>query len=470
MIDTSPIGIRALIRSGESSSVEFKKNLVSGSILRPIFTAFLNQGEGVVLFGVTGAGEIVGLSQTAASEAPDLVRRSLAPIVSPSRLLIDTVELDGKTIVYAALRDARLTPAYVQARYRSARWGQFFLQLTCIYGILSAAWWLGGSLTVVRRGLFSFLYGYSLQASLENLAVLLTGLTALFALLFNGSSYRLLPLDVLASPLTLYMDLIKGVLRSSSATKEALSEEEAQAVSIDPSLTVGWGDVEGRITPETPVSATDSERQTGQLTSIPSADQSPSIPNINDQSVKVEELLESVMLRSTALADRFERKTSTYMYMGVGLGILGLCIWFWRTAPSPTPTATNLPTREQLYAFIGSILPRVTILLFIELLAGFFLRQYRIGMEDFKFFFGVETKARLRSIAYAILLKNGEKDPLRELAVDLYKDIGPSPLREGETTASLEAAKSERNMTLETIHIFSEALKQVAAKGKVKEK
>ena len=42
-----------------------------------------------------------------------------------------------------------------------------------------------------------------------------------------------------------------------------------------------------------------------------------------------------------------------------------------------------------LTEFIETAIPRVTILIFIELLAGFFLRQYRIGVEDFKYFFEI---------------------------------------------------------------------------------
>ena len=59
---------------------------------------------------------------------------------------------------------------------------------------------------------------------------------------------------------------------------------------------------------------------------------------------------------------------------------MGFWYWSFKNALSKPMGLTE---------FIETAIPRVTILIFIELLAGFFLRQYRIGVEDFKYFFEI---------------------------------------------------------------------------------
>ena len=86
------------------------------------------------------------------------------------------------------------------------------------------------------------------------------------------------------------------------------------------------------------------------------------------------------------------------------------------------------------------MLPRVTILLFIELMAGFFLRQYRVAMEEYRYFErNHRTKERIYA-SYLIRRERGTEKDLIELANRLLDDTS-EVLKEGETTPILEAQR-----------------------------
>jgi hypothetical protein len=120
---------------------------------------------------------------------------------------------------------------------------------------------------------------------------------------------------------------------------------------------------------------------------------------------------------------------------------------------------------------LWEFLPRVTILVFIELLAGFFLRQYRIGVEDFKYFLELRRRAEASQIAYTVFdLIQDDKLKLK-FATGLLEEKSDSRLKKGETTTILEAMKSEENMTLKLINLLGEQLESVTKllhKGKDK--
>lgn len=84
-------------------------------------------------------------------------------------------------------------------------------------------------------------------------------------------------------------------------------------------------------------------------------------------------------------------------------------------------------------------------LLFIQLLAGFFLRQYRSSMEDFRHFESIHRQRELLLISYLIRRDHPNSRPLIAMASDLLKPGAEGVLKVGETTAAIEALKHERN-------------------------
>jgi len=94
---------------------------------------------------------------------------------------------------------------------------------------------------------------------------------------------------------------------------------------------------------------------------------------------------------------------------------------------------------------LAAIIPRITILLFIEILAGFFLRQYRIGVEDLKYFLELTRRADAKRIAYSILDRFSDKSAHVEFAKSLLQERSDTRLAVGETTTTLDAMVKEQN-------------------------
>jgi hypothetical protein len=112
---------------------------------------------------------------------------------------------------------------------------------------------------------------------------------------------------------------------------------------------------------------------------------------------------------------------------------------------------------------ISQILPRVTILFFIELLAGFFLRQYRIGVEDLKYFLELERQAVGRRVVYSILFGAGFDDGAakQKFVTALLEERSNLSLRKGESNTVLEAMKTEENIALKAFGVLGDQLERL---------
>jgi ATP-dependent DNA helicase RecG len=88
----SPAELAAIVRSGESDKVEFKKTTGQRSDGAKTVCAMLNGQGGFVLFGVTDAGEVSG-QQVSAATMEDLVRElrriEPQPLLDPERVPLD---------------------------------------------------------------------------------------------------------------------------------------------------------------------------------------------------------------------------------------------------------------------------------------------------------------------------------------------------------------------------------------------
>ena len=229
-----------------------------------------------------------------------------------------------------------------------------------------------------------------------------------------------------------------------------------------------------------------------------------------------ESILETAAGSAALLAQRMERRTNTHLILGLVMGVLGLLVWYvsfsfagsgesresaealYRTRTierdlhnlsaavrsgnplfeGQSPDAVRrlgdyLPVldndlkeiasrRESSWAGLLRIfIPRITILAFIEILAGFFLRQYRVGVEDLKYFLELARTAEARRVAYAIYQSgHAQSDHVLEFARGILSETSAIRLKEGETTTVLETLKAEKNVALEALTIIGDRLSE----------
>jgi hypothetical protein len=133
-------------------------------------------------------------------------------------------------------------------------------------------------------------------------------------------------------------------------------------------------------------------------------------------------------------------------------------------------TYTAVPTSIIAQNFLFKILPKLTILLFIEVLAGFFLRQFRIGVEDFKYFLQLKRQADTNRLVYTFI-EDQDDSVLRMKFLDsLLAQLASTRL--DDTVKAMETAENPNVKLIETLGgTANEAVKAMAtAAGNLKGK
>jgi len=105
------------------------------------------------------------------------------------------------------------------------------------------------------------------------------------------------------------------------------------------------------------------------------------------------------------------------------------------------------------------VIPRVLLVIFVEVFAYFFLRLYRNGLSEIKYFQNELTniEAKLTAAEFAFVTKN---DEALKFAIEcLSKTERNFVLEKGQTTVDLERAKSESQLSKDIIKIIPDLFK-----------
>ncbi|WP_418180756.1 hypothetical protein ACNSOL_01420 [Aliarcobacter lanthieri] len=140
------------------------------------------------------------------------------------------------------------------------------------------------------------------------------------------------------------------------------------------------------------------------------------------------------------------RRASINLSLGIfiTIGALGMLYntidLFYTDLSTNSTTLTNERTLQEILILL---LPRLSIVIFIEIFAFFFLRLYAKSLHEIKYFqnelTNIESKLIAAEIAYITNNQEGLKDSLSSLSLTERNFI----LKKGETTVELERAKSE---------------------------
>jgi hypothetical protein len=168
----------------------------------------------------------------------------------------------------------------------------------------------------------------------------------------------------------------------------------------------------------------------------------------------VDTILHGSAHSAAKLAAKMERRINTHLILGVLVGLVGLSVWYY--------SFFGVGLKIDKDNWLQQTLPRITILFFIELLAGFFLRQYRIGVEDLKYFLELQRRADAKRIAYSIFDQLEDKESKRVFATALMQERSDTRLSAGETTTSMIALEKEQNEILKAFAIAGEKLSDAA--------
>jgi hypothetical protein len=176
-------------------------------------------------------------------------------------------------------------------------------------------------------------------------------------------------------------------------------------------------------------------------------------------------ILSSSARAAEQLAARMERYTYTHLILGTGMGVVGLLVWYLSFFVSKIEMIPGNGWEGLAREFV----PRITILVFIEVLAGFYLRQYRVAVEDLKYFLELRRHADGQRIAYAIFEQTKSDEQKIKFAMALLEDKSAVRLAQGETTTILETMKAEKNVVIETLSMLGDQLQSLTKATKKNE-
>lgn len=154
--------------------------------------------------------------------------------------------------------------------------------------------------------------------------------------------------------------------------------------------------------------------------------------------------------RSQEAARIAQRRPNALLFVGTIVALAGL-IFFVLTLPGsrfgvlmPEGAAANITTQD--FWPVGlQLLPRLLMLIFIQVLAGFFLRQYRTSMEDFRYYESVLRYREAQYLSYTLRKRMNDERALAKFADELLKEQKIGLLARGQTTTVIETQRAEQN-------------------------
>lgn len=143
--------------------------------------------------------------------------------------------------------------------------------------------------------------------------------------------------------------------------------------------------------------------------------------------------------RAKARADELYLRSTFMLAGGVVMAFVGIGI-FYVSLP-PVGSGESFSTDQYL---VGAIRP-VGILVFIEAVAWFLLRQYRAIIEDYKAFHRMYLKRANYLVSFKILSSYEDKGSELPLVVSLLQEDLSGILHSGDTTEGLEVQRAPEN-------------------------
>jgi hypothetical protein len=153
--------------------------------------------------------------------------------------------------------------------------------------------------------------------------------------------------------------------------------------------------------------------------------------------------------RSQDAARIAQRRPNALLFVGTFIAAAGL-IFFVLTLPGnryglldSIPAAIS--DQRDFWSSTVQLFPRLLMLIFIQVLAGFFLRQYRSAVEDFRYYESVLRHREAQYLSYSLRKNLDDKKALLKFADELLREREFGLLHRSQSTMALEAQRAETN-------------------------
>lgn len=166
-----------------------------------------------------------------------------------------------------------------------------------------------------------------------------------------------------------------------------------------------------------------------------------------------EDYLVNLCISSEKLSRKIFSRSSSYLFIGSFIASVGIIYFSFQSIEIVQGDKSGT---EMIVLF----LPRFGALFFIEFVAFFFLKQYRITMDEFKYYESLKRQRESNLLMLKIQLDktlNKEKEMLKSILDRLELFSNPTILKENETTENIETRKYSN----EELNILNNVVNQI---------
>lgn len=172
--------------------------------------------------------------------------------------------------------------------------------------------------------------------------------------------------------------------------------------------------------------------------------------------------LNDLVVSSAGLSKDIYSRGSLYLLFGVIFSIVGLVFFYSQVHASDSlPLAIGTKASANFVNELIYLAPKFGILFFIELISFFFLKQYRVTMDEFRYYEAIK-RSREETLAVVKLLSVNSSNVDYMSVLDRLKfSSNVGRLESGQTTELLEARKFDKD----ELDFLAKIAEVVARKG-----
>ncbi|MBO1466995.1 hypothetical protein J4H00_01040 [Enterobacter ludwigii] len=167
----------------------------------------------------------------------------------------------------------------------------------------------------------------------------------------------------------------------------------------------------------------------------------------DNQLNRVREQLEGTRLRLRGEIAALGRRGNVNLVIGVLTTIVAVGIL--------ANTVLNLELKLPSETLIAHLAPRITLSLFIEVFSFFFLKLYKSGLSEIKYFQNELTNVEMKFISLDICLRGKNTELISDVVSEFSKTERNFILNKGQTTVEIERGKLDNEVINNAVSSFS---------------
>lgn len=133
-----------------------------------------------------------------------------------------------------------------------------------------------------------------------------------------------------------------------------------------------------------------------------------------NNNIQTEYIITKSLYRIDFLISNQEKKANINLFIGIIVAFLGVLFIIMNVLDYPK-------NELNLYQLVLYILPRLSIILIIETFAYFFLRLYRLSLDEIKYLHNEATSIEHRLLALKVALEKNDEETIKEIILALSK-------------------------------------------------